>query len=44
MNTQNSKANTPHRFKLDLADNLILKILRKHCLSQFKYLLHLEKH
>ena len=25
MNTENSKTNEPHRFKLDLADNLNLK-------------------
>ena len=45
MNTENSKANEPHRFKLDLADKLNLKNSnKKHCFSQFKYLLHLEKH
>ena len=29
MNTENSKANEPHRFKLDLTDNVILKIQTK---------------
>ena len=29
MNTENSKANKPHRFKLDLADKLNLKNLKK---------------
>ena len=29
MNTENSKANEPHRFKLDLADKLNLKNLNK---------------
>ena len=29
MNTENSKTNEPHRFKLDLADNLNLKNLKK---------------
>ena len=29
MNTENSKTNEPHRFKLDLTDKLNLKILKK---------------
>ena len=29
MNTENSKANEPHRFKLDLADKLNLKNQKK---------------
>ena len=29
MNTQNSKTNKPHRFKLDLADKLNLKNPKK---------------
>ena len=45
MNTENSKTNEPHRFELDLTDKLNLKKSEeKHCFSQFKYLLHLEKH
>ena len=34
MNTENSKTNeSQHRFKLDLADKLNLKNLKKHCFS-----------
>ena len=45
MNTENSKTNESHRFKLDLADKINLKNpKKKHAFSQFKYLLHLEKH
>ena len=44
MNTENSKTNELHRFRLDLADKLNLKNPKEHCFSQFKYLLHLEKH
>ena len=33
MNTENSKTNESHRFKLDLADKLNLKNLKKHCFS-----------
>ena len=45
MNTENSKTNEPHRFKLDLADKLNLKNPKKNmALANFKYLLHLEKH
>ena len=29
MNTENSKTNEPHRFKLDLADKLYLKFPKK---------------
>ena len=29
MNTENSKTNEPHRFKLDLKDNINLKIQTK---------------
>ena len=29
MNSENSKTSKPHRFRLDLTDKLILKILRK---------------
>ena len=29
MNTENSKTNEPHRFRLDLADKFNLKILRR---------------
>ena len=45
MNTENSKTNEPHRFKLDLTGKLNLQNLKKkYGFSQFKYLLHLEKH
>ena len=45
MNTENSKINESHRFKLDLADKRNLKNpKKKHGFSQFKYLLHLEKY
>ena len=45
MNTENSKTNEPHRFRLDLKDKLNLKNpKKKHGFSQFKYLLLLEKH
>ena len=44
MNTENSKASEPHRFKLDLTDKLNLKNQKKYGFSQFEYLLHLEKH
>ena len=30
MNTENSKTNEPHKFRLTLADKLNLKILVKH--------------
>ena len=43
MYTENSKTNEPHRSKLDLTDNLNLKN-PNHGFSQFKYLLHLERH
>ena len=38
MNTENSKTNESHRFKLDLADKLNLKNPKKHGFSYFKYL------
>ena len=44
MNTENSKTSEPYRFKLDLTDKLNLKNPNKYGFSQFKYLLHLEKH
>ena len=44
MNTENSTTNEPHRFRLDLIDNLNLNDPKKHGLSTFEYLLHLEKH
>ena len=31
INTENSKTNEPHRFKLDLKDKLNLKNLKKIC-------------
>ena len=40
MNTENSKASEPHRFKLDLTDNLNLKNPNKN----MALALHLEKH
>ena len=44
MNTENSKANELHRFKLDLTDNVISIFKEKYGFTQFKYLIHLEKH
>ena len=46
MNTENSKTNEPHRFKLDLTDKLNLKNLNKNMAIENtqKTLLHLEKH
>ena len=45
MNTENSKTSESHRFKLDLTDKRNLKDPKKnHGFSQFKYLLHVEKH
>ena len=47
MNTENSKASKPRRFKLDLTRKLNLKnpkVFKYLSKSQFKYLLHLEKH
>ena len=45
MNTENSKTNESHRFRLDLTDKLNLKNpKKKHGFSRFKYLLHLENH
>ena len=44
MNSESSKANESHRFKLDLTDKLDLKDPKKHGFSQFEHLLHLEKH
>ena len=41
---KNSETNEPHRFRLDLMDKRDLKYPKKHGLSQFEYLLHLEKH
>ena len=44
MNSKNSKTSQSHRFKLDLTEKRILKDPKKeHGLSQFVYLLHLEK-
>ena len=44
MNSENSKTNESQIFKLDLTDKRNLKDPKKHGFSQFKYLLHLEKH
>ena len=44
MNIENSKTSEPHVFKLDLTDKLNLKNAKRHGFTQFKYLLHLEKH
>ena len=44
MNTENSKTSESRRFMLDLSDKLILKSKQKYGFSQFKYLLHMEKH
>ena len=44
MNTGNSKTNEPHRLRLDLIGKLNLNDPKKHGLSTFEYLLHLEKH
>ena len=45
MNTENSNTNESHGFKLNLTDKLNLKNpKKKYGFSQFKYLLHLEKH
>ena len=41
MNSENSKANESHRFKLDLTDKLDLK---DPCFIQFEHLLLLKKH
>ena len=40
MNTENSKKNKPHRFKLDLTDKLSLKNANKN--MAFANLIHLE--
>ena len=45
INTENSKTNEPHRFKLDLTDKINLKSPNKNmALANFKYLLHLKKY
>ena len=45
INTENSKTNELHRFKLDLPDKLNPKNPKqKYGFSQIKYLLHLEKY
>ena len=50
MNTENSKTNEPHRFKLDLTDKNNLKNPNKNMAlanctwKNKKYLLHLEKY
>ena len=44
MNTENSKTNEAHRFKLDLTDKLNVKNPNKKYCSELKYLLHLENH
>ena len=44
MNSESSKANESHRFKLDLTDKLDLKDPKKHGFSQFEHLFYLEKH
>ena len=44
MNTENSKENEPHRFRLDLTDKLNLKDEKKYGFSQLKYLLHMQEH
>ena len=46
MNTENSKTNEPHRFRLDLIDKLNLKNPNKNMAlaNLFKYLLHMEEH
>ena len=45
MNTENSKTNEPHIFKLDFTDKRNLKNPNKNmALAKFKYLLHLEKY
>ena len=44
MNTENSKTNEPHRFKLDLADKLNLKNPNKNMALANLSITHLEKH
>ena len=43
MNTENSKTNESHRFKLDLTDKLNLKNPNKN-MALAEYLLHMEKY
>ena len=42
MNTVNSKTKHSNKFVYNFTDKLNLKN-PKHCISQFKYLLHMEK-
>ena len=45
MNTENTKKNEPHRFRLDLVDKLNIKNSKKDiALANLSYLLHMEKH
>ena len=45
MNSENSKTNEPHRFKLDLTDKRNLKNPnKKMALANLSIFLHLEKH
>ena len=46
LNTENSKTNEPHRFRLDLTDKLNLQNpkINMEINKQFKYLLHMEEH
>ena len=45
MNTENTKINELHRFKLDLADKFNTKNSKKDiALANLSYLLHMEKH
>ena len=43
INTEHSKTNEPHRFKLDLTDKVNLKNPNK-AMALANYLLYLEKH
>ena len=45
VNTENTKKNELHRFKLDLADKFNTKNSKKDiALANLSYLLHMEKH
>ena len=44
MNTENSKTNEPHRFKLDLTDKLNLKNPNKNMALANLSTLHMEEH
>ena len=44
MNTENSKTNEPHRFKLDLTDKRNLKNPNKNMALAILSILHVEKH